>query len=134
MNLIKNKNLIYFSSLFLFVFLSIIFHLLIPSEFRDQRTKVDLISFLLFSIILFIKIIYFNWKFNDFFKSKLLDLFSYIIILLISYILFYVFLINNILAISIIFLLYISILIDSSINIKDIIKFTKNENQILDYF
>ena len=25
-------------------------------------------------------------------------------------------------------------LIDSSINIKDIIKFTKNENQILDYF
>ena len=134
MNLIKNKNLIYFSSLFLFVFLSIIFHLLIPSEFRDQRTKVDLISFLLFSIILFIKIIYFNWKFNDFFKSKLLDLFSYIIILLISYILFYVFFINNILAISIIFLLYISILIDSSINIKDIIKFTKNENQILDYF
>ena len=134
MNLIKNKNLIYFSSLFLFVFLSIIFHLLIPSEFRDQRTKVDLISFLLFSIILFIKIIYFNWKFNDFFKSKLLDLFSYIIVLLISYILFYVFFINNILAISIIFLLYIYILIDSSINIKDIIKFTKNENQILDYF
>ena len=134
MNLIKNKNLIYFSSLFLFVFLSIIFHLLIPSEFRDQRTKIDLISFLLFSIILLIKIIYFNWKFNDFFKSKLLDLFSYIIILLISYILFYVFFINNILAISIIFLLYISILIDSSINIKDIIKFTKNENQIIDYF
>ena len=63
-----------------------------------------------------------------------MDLFSYIIVLLISYILFYVFFINNILAISIIFIIYISILIDSSINIKDIIKFTKNKNQILDYF
>ena len=124
MKLIKNKNKIYSISIICFIFLSIIFHLLIPSEFRDQRTKIDLITFLLFCILFYITISYINWKFRKFVKYKSLESFIYpiLFLLLLSYISFYIFFINHILAITTISSLYLYLLIDSLINFKKIHK------------
>ena len=136
MKVINNKNKIYCISLISFISLSIIFHFLIPSEFRDQRTKIDLITFLIFCILFYIKISYINWKFRKFVKYKSLESFIYpiLFLLLLSYISFYIFFINHILAISVILSLYLYILIDCLINFNNFIKYLKNDNQFSSYF
>ena len=135
MKLINNKNEIYGISIICFIFLSIIFHLLIPSEFRDQRTKIDLITFLLFCILFYITISYINWKFRKFVKYKSLESFIYpiLFLLLLSYISFYIFFINHILAITTISSLYLYLLIDSLINFKKFINYLKSDNQFSSY-
>lgn len=135
MNLVNNNKVFCFSLIF-YIFLSFIFHFLIPSEFRDQRTKIDLISFLLFSFFLFIKISYINWKFDVSLRSKLWEssICPIIILLLFSYILFFIFFINHILGISLVVCLYSYILIDTMINFRKIINYSNISNQILNYF
>lgn len=131
-----NKNKVFCFSLIFFIHLSFIFHFAIPSEFRDRGTKIDLISFLLFSFFLFIKIIYINWKIDNYFRPKIWELFVYpiIILFLFSYILFFIYLVKHNLAILIVVCLYLYIFIETIINFKKFINYANTGDQLLNFF